>query len=217
MHPAFSGFPGARTIGAWLVPAATAAPALLALLVAAQQPAPPPGAGPESRAASRPAERPNKSEKSTVLKVGDAAPDFRLLDHTGKERSLEQMKGKRFVLWFYPKADTKGCTMEGCGFRDRNADFLKLGVEILGISFDTPKDNAAFVKKFEFPYALLCDTDKKVSIAYGAAADEKAAWPNRITYVIGADGKIEKVYEKVDVKIHANEILEQLGGAKAPK
>jgi peroxiredoxin Q/BCP len=151
-----------------------------------------------------------------LLKPGDTAPDFQVPDQTGKVRTLGEFRGKRVMLWFYPKADTPGCTKEGCGFRDRTPDYEKKNVAILGVSFDTPKENAAFAKKFDFRFPLLCDTERKVGLAYGATEDPKAQYPNRISYLIGPDGKIEKVYGQVDVKIHPAAVLEEIGGAAAP-
>jgi peroxiredoxin Q/BCP len=152
-----------------------------------------------------------------LLHVGDTAPDFRLPDHTGKERTLGEFRGKRVLLWFYPKADTPGCTKEGCGFRDRAPDYSKLNVEILGASFDNAQDNAAFVKKYDFKFPLLSDTSRSLGLAYGACDDAKAQYPTRISYLIGADGKIEKVWGQVDAKSHPNTVLEELGGPPAPR
>lgn len=176
-----------------------AAAALLAPRAAAQAPATKP-------AASRPS-----SEKPSMLKVGDTAPDFRVPDHTGKERTLGEFRGKKVVLYFYPKADTPGCTAESCGFRDKLADYGKKNVQILGVSVDPPADNAAFVKKYNLTFPLLCDTTRSLSLAYGAVPDAKAQYANRITYVIDENGKIEQAHAKVDAKNHPATLLESLG------
>lgn len=152
-----------------------------------------------------------------MLKVGDTAPDFRLQDHTGKERSLGEFKGKRVILYFYPKADTPGCTKESCGFRDHIKDYGKLNIQILGASFDTVAEQAAFVKKYDLSFPLLADPSRTLGLAYGAADDAKAQYPARITYLIGADGKIERAYDKVDAKSHPFTLLEELGGPKAAR
>lgn len=152
-----------------------------------------------------------------LLKPGDTAPDFRVEDHTGRTRTLREFAGRKVVLWFYPKADTKGCTREGCGFRDRAPDYTRLNVQILGVSFDTVAENAAFVKKFDFNYPLLCDTSRSIGLAYGACDDAKAQYAQRISYVIGADGKVERVYGTVDAMSHPNTLLEELGGPAAPQ
>jgi len=167
----------------------------------------------EPTPASKPASAPRSSEKA-MLKVGDVAPDFRVQDHTGKERTLSEFKGKRVVLWFYPKADTPGCTAEGCGFRDNFTEYEKRGVQVLGVSFDTPAENAAFVKKFSFPFPLLCDVKREIGVAYGAAPDKNAKYAERISYVIGPDGKIEQAIGKVQAKSHPTELLGTLPGAK---
>lgn len=150
-------------------------------------------------------------------KPGDPAPDFRLQDHTGRERSLAEYRGKRLLLWFYPKADTPGCTKEGCGFRDRTPDYAKLGIEILGASFDTPAENAAFVKKYDFRFPLLCDTTRTLGLAYGACDDPKAQYPARISVLIGADGRVERTWSQVDAKTHPETVLAELGGPPAPR
>jgi thioredoxin-dependent peroxiredoxin len=152
-----------------------------------------------------------------LLKAGDPAPPFRVSDHTGRERTLQEFSGKRVILWFYPKADTPGWTKEGCGFRDRIRDYEKLGIAILGASFDTPAANADFAKKFDYPFPLLCDTKREVGMAYGACDEPTAQYAKRITYVIGGDGKIERVYGTVDAKTHPFTVLEELGGPPAPK
>jgi peroxiredoxin Q/BCP len=145
-----------------------------------------------------------------MLKVGDKAPDFEVLDHEGQKVSLKGLKGKRVVLWFYPKADTPGCTKEGCGFRDRWPDYQKKKVEVFGISFDPPAANKAFAEKFKFPYRLLSDTERKVAIAYGAADDATARSAKRQTFVIGPDGKIEQAIDVKDAAGQADQLLEAM-------
>src|SRR4051794_11129187 len=133
-----------------------------------------------------------------MLQVGDKAPSFSVQDHTGKTLSLGSLQGKKVVLWFYPKADTPGCTAEGCGFRDRQALFHEKNAVLLGVSFDTVAENAAFARKFGFEFPLLCDTKRDIGMAYGACASVTDKNAKRIAYVIGTDGKIEKVYSKVE-------------------
>ena len=151
-----------------------------------------------------------------MLKVGDNAPDFRVPDHTGKERTLAEFRGKKVVLYFYPKADTPGCTAESCGFRDRLADFQKKNVQILGVSFDTVEENAAFVKKYNLPFPLLCDTSRSIGLAYGATTDPKGKYADRITYLIDENGKIEQAHAKVDAKNHPGTLLESIPAKKQP-
>jgi thioredoxin-dependent peroxiredoxin len=145
-----------------------------------------------------------------MLEPGVAAPDFEVTDHTGKTRRLSDYKGKNVVLWFYPRADTPGCTAEGCGFRDRIKQYEDRGVQILGASFDSVEANAAFAKKFGFEFPLLADTDRKLGIAYGAADDKSAGAAKRISYLIGPDGKIKKAYPKVNAAAHPEEVLKDL-------
>src|SRR5689334_16771904 len=129
-----------------------------------------------------------------MLKVGDKAPSFSVQDHTGRTLSLDSLRGKKVILWFYPKADTPGCTAEGCGFRDRQALFQAKNAVLLGVSFDTVHENAAFARKFGFEFPLLCDVQRSIGMSYGACASASDAHAKRIAYVIGTDGKIEKVY-----------------------
>src|SRR5690349_14121281 len=103
-----------------------------------------------------------------MIERGQEAPDFEVSDHQDKKVKLSDYRGKRVLLWLYPEADTPGCTKEGCGFRDYKAELDKKGVQILGISFDAPAKNAAFVEKYHFCFPLLSDVDRKVGLAYGA-------------------------------------------------
>ncbi|MFO0931402.1 MAG: peroxiredoxin [Planctomycetota bacterium] len=145
-----------------------------------------------------------------MLKIGDAIPDIRLKDQHGKERSFREFAGKRVVLWYFPKADTPGCTLEGCGFRDQHDAYTKKGVVVLGISFDTPAENKAFAEKFHFPFDMLCDTERALGLALGVATDAKAQWAKRNTFVIGPTGTLEQIIDKVDVKSHPVELLKSL-------
>jgi thioredoxin-dependent peroxiredoxin len=145
-----------------------------------------------------------------MLKQGDVAPEFTVNDHTGKTHRLSDYRGKNVVLWFYPKADTPGCTAEGCAFRDHKAQYEQKGTVILGISFDTPEENQAFAKKFDFNFPLLCDVDRKVGLAYGAADDATAANARRVGVVIGPDGKVKEWHAKVDARAFPQEALSRL-------
>lgn len=144
------------------------------------------------------------------MKSGDDAPDFRALDHTGAERRLSEFSGQRLVLWFYPKADTPGCSREGCGFRDLYAEFQAKGAEVLGVSYDPPAANAAFVEKYNFPYPLLSDVDQALAKALGAYDAAAPGYPRRNTYVIDAQGKLEQVLEGVNPKTHPRALLDTL-------
>ena len=147
-----------------------------------------------------------------TLKKGDKAPDFLAVDQDGKSTSLSDFKGKKLVLYFYPKDNTPGCTAEACSLRDSYSDFKKKGYEIVGVSADSQKSHQGFITKFELPFRLIADTDKKVINAFGAWGEKKMYGKSyegiiRKTIVISEDGKIEDIIEKVDTKNHAQQLL----------
>lgn len=141
-----------------------------------------------------------------LIAVGADFPAWRLPDHTGKEVSSTDLAGKSYLLWFYPKAMTPGCTAEGVGIRDRYDDFRVAGVEVLGVSFDSPKDNAKFVEEEQFPFRLLSD-DGTLGSAVGAADSPDAKMARRISYLIGPDGKVREAYANVVPGDHAEQVL----------
>jgi peroxiredoxin Q/BCP len=142
-----------------------------------------------------------------LLAVGTLAPAFEVRDHTGVVRRLADYRGKRVILWFYPKASTSVCTKQGCGFRDQSPALEALGVAVLGVSFDDAERNRAFATAQRFSFPLLCDVDRKIGLAYGACETARDAFPRRITYVIGADGKIEQAIETKDAGGQAAELM----------
>lgn len=142
-----------------------------------------------------------------LLAPGEPFPAWNLLDHTGTAVKSTDLRGTTYLLWYYPKAMTPGCTKEGCAIRDSFAEFTKRGVEVFGISFDDPKSNAEFVKKENFPFRLLSDTDRSVGVQVGAADSPSRLFARRISYLVGGDGKVLKAYEKVDPSEHAGEVL----------
>ncbi|HXB69237.1 MAG TPA: thioredoxin-dependent thiol peroxidase [Candidatus Acidoferrales bacterium] len=147
-----------------------------------------------------------------MLQVGDEAPDIRVHTDTGEDFRLSQMKGQRVVLYFYPKADTPGCTVEACEFRDGIDAFAKKGAAVVGVSPDKPEAQAKFKEKFDLPFTLLADEDRSAAEAYGVWKEKnmygkKVMGIERTTFVIGADGKIEKIYNKVKAQGHAEEVL----------
>lgn len=148
--------------------------------------------------------------RNDMLAIGTTAPDFSVYDHNGNKLSLKDFRGSKIVLWFFPKADTPGCTIEGQGFRDQFKTFQDNSVVVLGVSLDTPAENKAFAEKFSFPYPLLCDVKREVSTAYHAVHGREDKYAARITYVIGEDGKIAEAIEKVDVKNHAKDLCSRL-------
>ncbi len=145
-----------------------------------------------------------------MLETGTNAPDFSVRDHNGNMVSLEGFAGKKVVLWFYPKADTPGCTMEGKGFRDDYAKFSDKNTVVLGVSLDNEADNKAFAEKFNFPYPLLCDVNREVALAYHAVKGPEDEYASRITYVIGEDRKILEAISQVDTNNHSSDLCSRL-------
>ena len=144
--------------------------------------------------------------------VGELAPDFEAITDEGKSMRLSDLQGKVVVLYFYPRADTPGCTKEGCGFRDDYSAYEEAGVVILGVSPDSVKDQAKFKKKFELPFTLLADEDHKIADRYSVWGLKKFMGReyegvHRTTFLIGEDGIILAVFEKVKPAKHSDEIL----------
>jgi len=151
--------------------------------------------------------------------VGKKAPAFTLMDQDGKPHSLSQYAGKWVLLYFYPKDDTPGCTVEACMIRDVWAKFKKAGAVVLGVSTDAVKSHAKFADKYDLPFTLLSDADKKVVEKYGVWAQKKFMGRTymgtlRSSFLIGPDGKIAKVYENVKPAMHAAEVLSDLATLK---
>jgi len=149
----------------------------------------------------------------TTLKPGDAAPMFSATDQHGDEISLKALKGKKVVLYFYPKDDTPGCTAEACNLRDNYLEFKNKGFVIIGVSPDPLKSHEKFTEKYELPFSLLPDADKKIIEAYGVWGPKKFLGKSydgvlRTTFVIDEKGIIEKVFTKVDTKNHTVQIFE---------
>lgn len=148
----------------------------------------------------------------TTLKKGDKAPDFKVKDQSGKTVKLSDFKGKKLVLFFYPKASTPGCTAEACNLRDNYSEFIKKGYEILGVSADSEKRQQNFIEKNNLPFSLLADEDKSVIEAYGVWGPKKFMGRtfdgiHRTTFVIDENGIIEDVITKVNTKEHASQVL----------
>lgn len=150
-----------------------------------------------------------------TLKIGDKAPDFELVNEGGKKIRLSDFKGKKVVLYFYPKDDTPGCTKEACSFRDNIINLKKMNVEVFGVSNDDQKSHQRFIEKFNLPFSLLCDVDKKVSKEYGVYELKKFMGKSyygivRSTFIIDEKGKIEKIFYKVNPQEHAEEVMKTL-------
>lgn len=149
----------------------------------------------------------------TTLKIGDKAPIFEALDQNGNTIKLSDYKGKKLVLFFYPKASTPGCTMEACNLRDNYDQFLAKGYAVLGVSADSAKRQQNFINKNELPFPLLADEDKKVIQDYGVWGLKKFMGReydgiHRTTFIIDEHGLIEKIIEKVKTKDHTAQILD---------
>jgi len=150
-----------------------------------------------------------------MLKVGQKAPGFHLPDQAGKEHDLKDYAGKWVLLYFYPKDDTPGCTVEACTLRDNFPEFKKLGIVVLGASADAVKKHAKFAEKYDLPFTLLADEEKKLVNAYGVWAKKKFMGREymgilRNSYLISPEGKIAKSYEGVKPAQHAEEVLADL-------
>jgi thioredoxin-dependent peroxiredoxin len=128
-----------------------------------------------------------------MVAKGDTAPDFEALDHSGKSFRLSSLHGSPVVLYFYPKADTPGCTIEGKGFRDVYADYQARHVAVVGVSVDECADQQAFRQKYGFPFPLVADKDQKVSSLYGVLGP--AGHAKRVTFLIDGKGKVLEVVE----------------------
>ncbi|HYR27090.1 MAG TPA: thioredoxin-dependent thiol peroxidase [Thermoanaerobaculia bacterium] len=148
-------------------------------------------------------------------RVGDVAPDFRLPSTRGKEITLKEFRGKDVILYFYPKDDTPGCTAEACSFRDHEADLTKEHAVVLGVSTDSLESHEKFHGKHNLNFPLLSDTTADVAKMYGVWKEKnlygRRSWGvARRTYWIGGDGRVKKVWKKVDAARHADEVLEAL-------
>ena len=148
----------------------------------------------------------------TSLQIGDTAPNFQSLDEAGNSISLADYKGKKLVLFFYPKASTPGCTVEACNLSDNYSRFTALGYDVLGVSADSAKRQSNFKEKYGFPYPLLADEDKSVINAFGVWGPKKFMGKDydgihRTTFVIDAHGLIADIIVKVKTKEHASQIL----------
>jgi thioredoxin-dependent peroxiredoxin len=154
----------------------------------------------------------------SLLSVGDKAPAFQTTDQDGKPVALSDYKGRKVVLYFYPKDDTPGCTKEACNFRDAWPKLRRRKVEVLGVSVDDAKSHRKFADKFSLPFTLLADTDKKIVNDYGVWGEKslygrKYMGTNRVTYLIDEKGKIAAVWPKVKVDDHVDEVLEAVGSS----
>jgi peroxiredoxin Q/BCP len=152
-----------------------------------------------------------------LLQAGTQAPDFKATDQHGNKVTLKDYRGRKVVLYFYPKDHTPGCTKEACAFRDNFSKFKKRGVEILGVSIDSETSHQSFAEKYNLPFTLLADPEKKIVEAYGVWGEKnlygrKYMGTQRATFLIGESGRIAAVFPKVKPEEHAKEILALLAG-----
>ena len=150
--------------------------------------------------------------KKARLQRGNKAPSFNLQDETGAWRSLDEFHGKKVVLYFYPHDDSPGCTEQACSFRDKAALYAENNIVVLGISYDSPESHAAFKAKYRLPFILLSDPNREVAEAYGAKSGIPLVnrfFPNRVTFLIDAQGNIIKMLQDIDVSTYAEGVLEE--------
>jgi peroxiredoxin Q/BCP len=155
------------------------------------------------------------TELTLTLKEGDKAPAFTADTNGGGRISLADFKSQNVILYFYPKDDTPGCTKEACAFRDEFSEFRKRGAVVLGVSVDPVKTHDKFIEKYKLPFTLLADVDKKIVEAYGVWGQKtfmgrKYLGVHRVTFLIGGDGYIKKIWPKVKPEEHAQEVLAAL-------
>jgi len=149
------------------------------------------------------------------LKEGEKAPDFKGKDQNGEIIELSKLKGKKVILYFYPKDSTPGCTAEACNLRDNHTELINKGFEVIGVSPDSEKSHQKFIDKQSLPFDLIADTEKEIANAYGVWG-EKSMYGRkymgifRTTFVISEEGNIEKIFTKVKTKDHTAQILEAL-------
>ena len=158
-----------------------------------------------------------KASPKGKLDVGSPAPDFTLPTDGEGEITLSKLKGKAVIVYFYPRDDTPGCTAEACAFRDNLPKFSRAGATVLGVSTDPPRKHDKFKAKYELPFTLLADEEHKVADAYGVWVEKnrygrKYMGTERATFLIDAKGKVARVWRKVKVEGHAEEVLEAAKG-----
>jgi peroxiredoxin Q/BCP len=151
-----------------------------------------------------------------MIEIGTQAPDFELANQDGEQVKLSGLRGKNVVLYFYPKADTPGCTVQACGVRDRGGEYARAHAVVLGVSPDSVAALAKFAQKYGLPFTLLADVDHAVAQTYGVWVEKsmygRTYWGNsRTTFIIGRDGVVAHVIPKVTPKTHDDEVLAALG------
>lgn len=147
-----------------------------------------------------------------MVKEGEAAPDFEALDAEGNTVKLSDLRGQKVALYFYPKDDTPGCTKEACSLRDGHSELTSRGIKVIGVSTDDEKSHRKFAEKYSLPFTLLADTDHKVADAYEVYGEKQFMGKtymgvSRKTFLIDEQGRVRKIFDKVNVEEHADEVL----------
>jgi thioredoxin-dependent peroxiredoxin len=151
-----------------------------------------------------------------MIEENDIAPDFSTKNQNNKDIKLSDYRGQKVVLYFYPKDDTPGCTKEACSFRDADDIYTQKNIKVFGVSTDSEKSHQKFISKYNLPFDLLADTEKEIVTAYGVYGEKsmygkKYMGINRTTFLIDEQGKVVKVFKKINVSEHASEVLEAFG------
>jgi thioredoxin-dependent peroxiredoxin len=151
-----------------------------------------------------------------MIEENDIAPDFSTKNQDNKDIKLSDYRGQKVVLYFYPKDDTPGCTKEACSFRDADDVYSQKNIKVFGVSTDSEKSHQKFISKYSLPFDLLADTEKEIVTAYGVYGEKsmygkKYMGINRTTFLIDEQGKVVKVFKKINVSEHASEVLEAFG------
>lgn len=156
-----------------------------------------------------------------MLAIGDTAPAFTLPDQTGTALDSKSLKGQRYLVYFYPKDSTPGCTMQACGLQSDLAQFNGLGIRVLGVSMDSVASHKKFADKYGLRFSLLADTERQLIEAYGVWVEKSMYGKSymgisRSSFLVGANGKIEQVWEKANTKTHAQDVLAFVNGGAVP-
>jgi thioredoxin-dependent peroxiredoxin len=147
-----------------------------------------------------------------TVQAGDASPEFDLAAHDGSRLALASLRGRKVLLWFFVEANTPACALEGRGFRDHQEYFDENNIAVVGVSFDSPEDNASFARKYEFAFPLLSDTSRSLAMALGACAELHARYPERMSFLIDEQGVVARVYDRVDPRDHPARVLADILG-----